>query len=72
MNEPASLTEIMTPAAIVDVTTMAANLDSMAAYTAAHDLQLWPHTKTHKTPEFAREQLKRGARGVTHLASQRT
>ena len=65
MNEPASLTEIMTPAAIVDVTTMAANLDSMAAYTAAHDLQLWPHTITHKTPEFAREQLKRGARGVT-------
>jgi D-serine deaminase-like pyridoxal phosphate-dependent protein len=55
----------VTPAAIVDVTTMAANLDAMAAYTAAHDLQLWPHTKTHKTPEFAREQLKRGARGVT-------
>jgi D-serine deaminase-like pyridoxal phosphate-dependent protein len=65
VSDPASLTEIMTPAAIVDVTTMAANLDSMAAYTSAHDLQLWPHTKTHKTPEFAREQLKRGARGVT-------
>jgi D-serine deaminase-like pyridoxal phosphate-dependent protein len=44
---------------------MAANLDRMAAYTSAHDLQLWPHTKTHKTPELAREQLQRGARGVT-------
>ena len=65
MSEPVSLDEIMTPAAIVDVNTMAANLDSMAAYTAQHQLQLWPHTKTHKTPEFAREQIKRGARGVT-------
>ena len=44
---------------------MAANLDAMAAYTASRDLQLWPHTKTHKTPELAREQLQRGARGVT-------
>jgi D-serine deaminase-like pyridoxal phosphate-dependent protein len=44
---------------------MAANLDGMAGYTASHNLQLWPHTKTHKTPELAREQLKRGARGVT-------
>jgi D-serine deaminase-like pyridoxal phosphate-dependent protein len=55
----------MTPAAIVDVTTMAANLDGMAAYTATHKLQLWPHTKTHKTPELARAQLQRGAHGVT-------
>jgi D-serine deaminase-like pyridoxal phosphate-dependent protein len=44
---------------------MAANLDRMAGYTASHNLQLWPHTKTHKTPELAREQLARGARGVT-------
>ena len=44
---------------------MAANLDRMAAYTSAHKLQLWPHTKTHKTPELAREQLQRGAAGVT-------
>ena len=65
MKEARALDEIMTPAAIVDVSTMAANLDSMAAYTAANDLQLWPHTKTHKTPELAREQLKRGARGLT-------
>ena len=44
---------------------MAANLDAMAAYTGAHQLALWPHTKTHKTPELADEQLRRGARGVT-------
>ena len=65
MSEARLLEELVTPAAIVDITTMAANLDNMAAYTAAHRLDLWPHTKTHKTPELAREQLRRGARGVT-------
>jgi D-serine deaminase-like pyridoxal phosphate-dependent protein len=49
----------------VDVDTMAANLDRMAAYVAAQQLDLWPHSKTHKTPELAREQLQRGARGIT-------
>lgn len=63
--EPRSLAELVTPAAIVDVTTMAANLDAMAAYVAEHGLDLWPHTKTHKTPELAQQQLRRGARGVT-------
>jgi D-serine deaminase-like pyridoxal phosphate-dependent protein len=62
---PRRLEEIVTPAAIVDIDTMAANLDRMSVYTSTHDLQLWPHTKTHKTPELAREQLQRGARGVT-------
>jgi D-serine deaminase-like pyridoxal phosphate-dependent protein len=65
VSAPRSLGEIVTPAAIVDADTMAANLDRMAAYTSTHGLELWPHTKTHKTPELAREQLKRGARGVT-------
>lgn len=44
---------------------MAANLDNMAGYVAQHRLSLWPHTKTHKTPELAREQLRRGASGLT-------
>jgi D-serine deaminase-like pyridoxal phosphate-dependent protein len=65
VREARSLEQLITPAAIVDVTTMAANLDAMAAYTVAHRLDLWPHTKTHKTPELARDQLQRGARGVT-------
>jgi D-serine deaminase-like pyridoxal phosphate-dependent protein len=65
VSAPRRLDEIVTPAAIVDADTMAANLDRMASYTSAHNLQLWPHTKTHKTPELASEQLNRGARGVT-------
>ncbi|MBX6362797.1 MAG: alanine racemase [Gemmatimonadetes bacterium] len=57
--------ELETPSALVDVERMAANLDRMAAYAASHGLALRPHTKTHKTPELAVEQLRRGAAGVT-------
>ncbi|MGQ0560902.1 MAG: alanine racemase [Gemmatimonadota bacterium] len=65
MIEARTLDEIFTPAALVDVDRMAANLDRMARYTAQHDLALWPHTKTHKTPELSGEQLRRGAAGLT-------
>ena len=63
--EPSSLDRIITPAAVVDLDVMEANLDRMAAYVAEHALDLRPHTKTHKSPELAAEQLRRGARGVT-------
>jgi len=62
---PGTLDELETPAAVVDLDRMAANLDRMAAYARAHGLALRPHTKTHKTPELAAEQLRRGAVGVT-------
>ncbi len=62
---PRRLGDIETPAAVVDVDRMAANLDRMAAYAREHGLALRPHIKTHKTPELAAEQLRRGAVGVT-------
>ncbi|MGQ0813339.1 MAG: alanine racemase [Gemmatimonadota bacterium] len=65
MADPRTLDEIFTPAAVVDVDRMTANLDKMARYAAKHDLALWPHTKTHKTPELSQEQLRRGAAGMT-------
>jgi D-serine deaminase-like pyridoxal phosphate-dependent protein len=37
----------------------------MAAYTRAHGLALRPHTKTHKSPRIAQEQVHRGAIGLT-------
>jgi len=57
--------DLFTPAAVVDVGRMAANLDRMASYVAKNRLALWPHTKTHKTPELSNEQLRRGASGLT-------
>ncbi len=62
---PRALDTLETPAAVVDLDRMAANLDRMADYARAHGLALRPHIKTHKTPELAAEQLRRGAVGVT-------
>ena len=62
---PAALDGIITPAAIVDLDRMAANLERMARYTAEHGLALRPHTKTHKTPHLGAEQLRLGAVGLT-------
>lgn len=62
---PRTLDALETPAAVVDLDRMAANLDRMAVYVRAHGLALRPHIKTHKTPELAAEQLRRGAVGVT-------
>ncbi|HEU0078718.1 MAG TPA: alanine racemase, partial [Longimicrobiaceae bacterium] len=65
MTEPESVQELETPAALVDVDRMHANLRRAAEYTRAHGLAWRPHVKTHKTPELAAEQLRAGAVGVT-------
>ncbi len=59
------VTEVSTPAIVVDLDVLERNLDRMSAYCAAHGLGLRPHTKTHKTLEVARMQLAQGARGLT-------
>lgn len=60
-----TLAALITPAALVDLDIMEANLARMADYTAAHGLRLRPHTKTHKSPEVGAEQVRRGAVGLT-------
>ncbi len=57
--------ELETPIPVVDLDIMERNLDRMATYTAKHGLHLRPHTKTHKSPWIAAEQMERGAVGVT-------
>ena len=54
-----------TPVPVVDLDVMTRNLDAMATYTAKHGLALRPHTKTHKSLYVAREQMARGAAGLT-------
>jgi D-serine deaminase-like pyridoxal phosphate-dependent protein len=65
MTDPTSLDQIETPAALVDVDRMRANLRRAAEYCRAHGLAWRPHVKTHKTPELAAEQLRAGAAGLT-------
>lgn len=59
------ITDLDTPAVLIDVDVMERNLQKMGNYCAAHGLKLRPHTKTHKVPELARLQLKLGASGIT-------
>lgn len=59
------ITALETPALLVDMGRMHANLDRAAAYAREHGIALRPHIKTHKSPLLAMEQLRRGAPGVT-------
>ncbi|HEX6041164.1 D-TA family PLP-dependent enzyme [Longimicrobium sp.] len=62
---PRSIDAIDTPAAVVDVDRMHANLQRAAEYCRAHGLAWRPHAKTHKTPALAAAQVRAGAVGVT-------
>src|SRR5688500_14430143 len=61
----AQFEELETPALVVDLDRMQTNLDRGAAYARRHGIALRPHIKTHKSPLLAREQLERGASGLT-------
>ncbi|MBI3302991.1 MAG: alanine racemase [Deltaproteobacteria bacterium] len=59
------VSELDTPALLIDLDIMECNLQRVAAYAVAHDLRLRPHTKTHKVPDIGRLQLASGAVGLT-------
>ncbi len=59
------LDDLPTPALVLDLDRLEANLDRMAERAAALGVRLRPHLKTHKCVEIARLQQQRGARGVT-------
>ncbi|MGB3541463.1 alanine racemase [Rubrivirga sp.] len=59
------VSDLPTPALLVDRARLTANLDAMAARAEAQGVALRPHVKTHKCPEIARLQTERGAQGIT-------
>ena len=59
------ISELETPALVIDLDIMERNLARAAAYARNHGLRLRPHTKTHKTPAIGRMQLDHGAAGLT-------
>lgn len=63
--ERPSLENLETPAALVELKRVEANLQRVDAYAQQHGLRWRPHTKTHKVPELAALQLQAGASGVT-------
>ncbi len=59
------ISELDTPALLIDLDRMQNNLRRVADYCSQHDLRLRPHTKTHKNPAIGRMQLDLGAVGLT-------
>jgi D-serine deaminase-like pyridoxal phosphate-dependent protein len=57
--------QIKTPALLVDMDAMEANLCKMAAFFAEGPTRLRPHYKNHKCVALARRQLAHGAVGIT-------
>ena len=57
--------EIETPALLVDLDRMEANLERMAAFFRTVPAKLRPHFKNHKCPELAARQMDAGAIGIT-------
>ncbi|HEX6730725.1 MAG TPA: alanine racemase, partial [Pyrinomonadaceae bacterium] len=59
------VSDLETPAIVVDLDVTERNLSRMADYCRSKNLSLRPHTKSHKIPELAKQQLAHGARGIT-------
>ncbi|KKC38155.1 alanine racemase [Devosia epidermidihirudinis] len=57
--------ELDTPAVLIDVDRVDANLKRVQYYADSHRLKLRPHIKTHKLPRFAKRAIDLGAIGIT-------
>jgi D-serine deaminase-like pyridoxal phosphate-dependent protein len=57
--------DVDTPALLLDLDVMEANIADMAAFFRDRPQKLRPHFKTPKTPEVARRQIEAGAIGIT-------
>ncbi len=58
------ITDLDTPAVVVDLGRVEENLRIGADYAARAGATLRPHTKTHKSPYFAQRQVAHGAAGI--------
>ncbi|MDH7790780.1 D-TA family PLP-dependent enzyme [Ochrobactrum sp. AN78] len=65
MTRPKTVYEIDTPAILIDVNRVQANIKKAQAHADAIGVKLRPHIKTHKLPFFARRQIEAGAVGIT-------
>jgi diaminopimelate decarboxylase len=57
--------DLDTPALVIDLDKVDRNIARMADYCRRHNLKLRPHTKTHKMPGLAKQQVQSGASGIT-------
>lgn len=59
------MNNVSTPSLVIDAPTVRRNLDRMARFSAQYQINIRPHTKTHKSKLIARLQLEHGCRGLT-------
>ena len=59
-----AVAELDTPALVVDLDAMEANIAQMQRTVRANGIASRPHAKTHKTPAIARRQLETGSVGI--------
>lgn len=59
------ISDIDTPAVLIDMARAEANLERAQTYSDGHNLPLRPHIKTHRLPMFAKMQEALGAKGIT-------
>ena len=60
-----AFSELQTPAVLIDLDRVEANLSRAQDYADSHGLKLRPHIKTHKLPRFAKRAMELGAVGIT-------
>jgi D-serine deaminase-like pyridoxal phosphate-dependent protein len=61
---PRHFASLDTPAILVDNRILQANIERMARHARECGLEHWPHTKTHKVPQFAQRQMDAGSPGI--------
>src|SRR6201999_2047879 len=62
---PVSVADLDTPAVVIDLDIVEANIKRAQEILAQHGLANRPHIKTHKTPALAKLQIEAGAIGIT-------
>jgi D-serine deaminase-like pyridoxal phosphate-dependent protein len=60
-----TIADLDTPAVLIDIDRVEANLQRAQAHATAQGYALRPHIKTHKLPRFAKRQVELGAVGIT-------
>ncbi len=64
IGQQGSRRSLNTPALVLDLEMLDRNIAEMAAFARANKVNLRPHSKTHKSADIARRQIKAGALGV--------
>ena len=64
LDTPVAVEDIPTPALMIDLDAFEANLARMQTYLAGKGLGLRAHSKMHKCPHIAKQQLAAGAIGI--------